>query len=170
MWRPHHHTAIWIYFLFNWNVIGRALFVSQMEESCLKFVLMTLIASIITFSKKRKKNGKKMLPSTLDMVSSPSTWNPRPSTLDKKIDSLDDSYHMKSWCLYFRALLSKIALHILLFVEQNAISPSLITAWFSLLVFLRFYIWGLFSCLKFKTLLIRFAVIRTTDLCCLHFE
>ena len=154
MWRPHHHTAIWIYFLFNWNVIGRALFVSQMEESCLKFVLMTLIASIITFSKKRKKNGKKMLP----------------STLDKKIDSLDDSYHMKSWCLYFRALLSKIALHILLFVEQNAISPSLITAWFSLLVFLRFYIWGLFSCLKFKTLLIRFAVIRTTDLCCLHFE
>ena len=29
-----------------------------------------------------------MLPSTLDMVPSPSTWNPRPSTLDKKIDSL----------------------------------------------------------------------------------
>ena len=28
-----------------------------------------------------------MLPSTLDMVPSPSTWNPRPSTLDKKIDS-----------------------------------------------------------------------------------
>ena len=27
-----------------------------------------------------------MLPSTLDMASSPSTWNPRPSTLDKKID------------------------------------------------------------------------------------
>ena len=24
---------------------------------------------------------------TLDMVPSPSTWNPRPSTLDKKIDS-----------------------------------------------------------------------------------
>ena len=29
-----------------------------------------------------------MLPSTLDMVPSPSTWNPRPSTLDKKIDSV----------------------------------------------------------------------------------
>ena len=28
-----------------------------------------------------------MLPSTLDMVPLPSTWNPRPSTLDKKIDS-----------------------------------------------------------------------------------
>ena len=28
-----------------------------------------------------------MLPSTLDMVPSPSTWNPRRSTLDKKIDS-----------------------------------------------------------------------------------
>ena len=28
-----------------------------------------------------------MLPSTLDLVPSPSTWNPRPSTLDKKIDS-----------------------------------------------------------------------------------
>ena len=28
-----------------------------------------------------------MLPSTLDMVPPPSTWNPRPSTLDKKIDS-----------------------------------------------------------------------------------
>ena len=77
---------------------------------------------------------------------------------------------MNSWCLYFRAKLSKIALHILLFVEQNPIPPSLITAWFSLLVFLRFYIWGLFSCLKFKKLLVRFAVIRTTDLCCLHFE
>ena len=38
--------------------------------------------------KKKKKLGKKMLPSTLDMVPSPSTWNPRPSTLDKKIDSL----------------------------------------------------------------------------------
>ena len=29
-----------------------------------------------------------MLPSTLDMVPSPSTWNPRPLTLDKKIDNL----------------------------------------------------------------------------------
>ena len=28
-----------------------------------------------------------MLPSTLDMVPSPSTWNPRLLTLDKKIDS-----------------------------------------------------------------------------------
>ena len=28
-----------------------------------------------------------MLPSTLDLLPSPSTWNPRPSTLDKKIDS-----------------------------------------------------------------------------------
>ena len=35
------------------------------------FVLMTLIASIITFSKKYLE--KKMLPSTLDMVPSPST-------------------------------------------------------------------------------------------------
>ena len=48
------------------------------------FVLMTLIASIITFSK--KKIGKKNV--TLDMVASPSTWNPRPSTLDKKLDSI----------------------------------------------------------------------------------
>ena len=42
------------------------------------FVLMKLIASIITFSK--KKLEKKMLPST---------WHPRPrhGTLDKKIDS-----------------------------------------------------------------------------------
>ena len=47
---------------------------------------MTLIASIITFYKK-KILEKKMLQSTLDMVPSPSTWNPRPSTLDKKIDS-----------------------------------------------------------------------------------
>ena len=31
---------------------------------------------------------KKMLPSTLDVVPSPSTWNPRPPTLDKKIDYL----------------------------------------------------------------------------------
>ena len=38
---------------------------------------MTLIASIIT-SYKKKKIGKKRLPSTLDM---------EPSTLDKKIDS-----------------------------------------------------------------------------------
>ena len=36
-------------------------------------VLMTLIASIITFSKKKKNLEKKMLPSTLDMVPSPST-------------------------------------------------------------------------------------------------
>ena len=50
------------------------------------FVLMTLIASIITFSKNNILE-KKMLPSTLDLVPSPSTWNPRPSTLDKKIDS-----------------------------------------------------------------------------------
>ena len=57
------------------------------------FVLMTLIASIITFSK--KKIGKKMLPSTFDMVPSPSTWNPRPSTLDKKIDSSDSQGKMK---------------------------------------------------------------------------
>ena len=44
---------------------------------------MTLIASIITFSKK-KKLEKKMLPSTLDLVPSPSTLNPRPSTLDPR--------------------------------------------------------------------------------------
>ena len=47
------------------------------------FVLMTLIASIITFSKK-KKIRKKMLPSTLDMAPSPSTWNSRPSALDPR--------------------------------------------------------------------------------------
>ena len=41
------------------------------------FVLMTLIASIINFSVK-KKNWKKNV--TLDMVPSPSTQNPRPST------------------------------------------------------------------------------------------
>ena len=35
----------------------------------------------------KKKIGKKRLPSTLDMEPSPSTWNPRLSTLDKKIDS-----------------------------------------------------------------------------------
>ena len=33
-----------------------------------------------------------MLPSTLDIVPSPSTWNPRPSTLDKKIDSFRGGY------------------------------------------------------------------------------
>ena len=38
------------------------------------FVLMTLITSIITFSKK-KQLKQKMLPSTLDMV--PSTLDPR---------------------------------------------------------------------------------------------
>ena len=42
---------------------------------------MTLIASII------KNLEKKMLPSTLDLVPSPSTWKPRPSTLDKKIET-----------------------------------------------------------------------------------
>ena len=36
---------------------------------------------------KKKILEKKRLPSTLDMEPSPSTWNPRPSTLDKKIDS-----------------------------------------------------------------------------------
>ena len=45
---------------------------------------MTLIASIITFSK--KENWKKNV--THDMVPSPSTQNPRPSTLNKKIDSI----------------------------------------------------------------------------------
>ena len=44
------------------------------------FVLMTLITSIITFS--NKKIGKKKC------YPQPSTWNPRPSTLDEKIDSL----------------------------------------------------------------------------------
>ena len=37
-----------------------------------------------------------MLPSTLDMVPSPSTWNPRPSTLDKKIDSAPQTQPMYS--------------------------------------------------------------------------
>ena len=37
-----------------------------------------------------------MLPSTLDMVPSPSTWNPRPSTLDKKIDSPKNSISERS--------------------------------------------------------------------------
>ena len=45
------------------------------------FVLMTLIASIITFSKKKKNFGKKMLPSTLDKKIDS---NPRPSTLDPR--------------------------------------------------------------------------------------
>ena len=44
-------------------------------------------ASIVTFSEKKNFWKKKRLPSTLDMEPSPSTWNPRPSTLDKKIDS-----------------------------------------------------------------------------------
>ena len=57
---------------------------------------MTLIASIITFSEK-KKIEKKMLPSTLDMVPSPSTWNPRPSTLDKKIDSVSRGAKTRQW-------------------------------------------------------------------------
>ena len=61
---------------------------------------MTLIASIITFSKK-KKLEKKMLPSTLDMVPSPSTWNPRPSTLDKKIDSTVNGTLI---CVYFLSI------------------------------------------------------------------
>ena len=48
------------------------------------FILMTLIASIITFSKKKHWGKKNMLPSTLDMAPSPSKWNPRPSTLDPR--------------------------------------------------------------------------------------
>ena len=50
------------------------------------FVLMTLIASIITFSK-TKKNGKKNV--TLDPRHRTLALDmePRPSTLDKKIDS-----------------------------------------------------------------------------------
>ena len=52
-------------------------------------------ASIVTFSEKKNFWKKKRLPSTLDMEPSPSTWNPRPSTLDKKIDSLL-SYHCKA--------------------------------------------------------------------------
>ena len=53
-------------------------------------------------------------------------------------------------------------------VKQNPIPPSLITAGFSLLVFF-FKVLYMRSFL-FKKLLILFAVIRTTDLCCLHFE
>ena len=41
-----------------------------------------------------------------------------PVRLIVSLSQLDASYHMNSWCLYFRAYLSKIALHILLFVEQ----------------------------------------------------
>ena len=73
-------------------VEGRGFHVEFTRHLFFTFLLfvfkMTLIASIITFSKKKKIGKKKMLPSTLDMVPSPSTWNPRPSTLDKKIDSL----------------------------------------------------------------------------------
>ena len=44
-----------------------------------------------------------MLPSTLDMVPSPSTWNPRPSTLDKKIDSVS-KYALRSPIVLFTDL------------------------------------------------------------------
>ena len=57
---------------------------------------MTLIASIITFSEKKELEKKNV---TLDMVPSPSTWNPRPSTLDKKIDSLS-STESKLYLMY----------------------------------------------------------------------
>ena len=51
-----------------------------------KFFLFFLMHRLLPFPKK-KFWKKKRLPSTLDMEPSPSTWNPRPSTLDKKIDS-----------------------------------------------------------------------------------
>ena len=51
------------------------------------FALMTLIASIITFSKKKKKKiGKKYV--TLDPRHGTLAHDMEPSTLDKKIDSL----------------------------------------------------------------------------------
>ena len=92
------------------------------------FVLMTLIASIITFSKKKILEKKNI---TLDprlgtlqprpqgfslkkfsnpthflrekpwgrgWVPSPSTWNPRPSTLDKKIDSCEHKIYFFVFC------------------------------------------------------------------------
>ena len=52
-----------------------------------KFFLFFLMDRLLPFPKK-KFWKKKRLPSTLDKEPPPSTWNPRPSTLDKKIDTL----------------------------------------------------------------------------------
>ena len=52
-----------------------------------KFFLFFLMHRLLPYPKKKNFWKKKRLPSTLDMEPSPSTWNPRPSTLDKKIDS-----------------------------------------------------------------------------------
>ena len=65
--------------IFLSSVEGRGSRVPYLFFKFFLFVLMTLIASIITFSKKKMK--KRCYPR-------PSTWNPRPSTLDKKIDSV----------------------------------------------------------------------------------
>ena len=54
-----------------------------------KFFLFFLMHRLLPYPKKKNFWKKKRLPSTLDMEPSPSTWNPRPSTLDKKIDSAD---------------------------------------------------------------------------------
>ena len=61
-----------------------------------KFFLFFLMHRLLPFPKK-KILEKKMLPSTLDMVPSPSTWSPRPSTLDKKIDSQALVWHWLFW-------------------------------------------------------------------------
>ena len=106
------------------------------------FVLMTLIASIITFSKK-KNLEKKMLPSTLDMAPSPSTWHPRPSTLDKKIDSRSvtlchclagQSFQagVQSWLLLWWEMslyIPVFSLFLPLFPSQWSV-PNQISCWF----------------------------------------
>ena len=96
------------------------------------FVLMTLIASIITFSK--KKIGKKMLPSTLDMIPSPSTWNPRPSTLDKdkKIDSYKETLkhvHQLSTLSIFIRFLSSLSLILSVNKVRLIILGRLLSRW-----------------------------------------
>ena len=97
-------------------------------------VLMTLIASIITFSK--KKSGKKYYPR-------PSTWNPRPSTLDKKIDSRSvtlchclagQSFQagVQSWLLLWLEMslyIPVFSLFLPLFPSQWSV-PSQISCWF----------------------------------------
>ena len=80
----------------------------------------------------KKKFGKKMLPSTLDMAPSPSTWNPRPSTLDKKIDST--KYQSKqekvfsTWFLVMslRKILETFIRFFLPFSTENTSTRSLV--------------------------------------------
>ena len=87
---------------------------------------MTLIASIVTFSKKKKKLEKKndtLDPrhGTLALDMKPSTLDPRPSTFDKKIDSSSEQIFSKNcrWVLlnlvFMHRLLDIFALFVVYF-------------------------------------------------------